>query len=235
MEFASTHHIHSISSSVLLIVSYNMSTNVRVKSKHIFRERDGYMIPVVSSCERALTFVNCHQLNSDSLKRISNIHNFAKFFVQKNRLQIAEKWKQPRRLHLKSLKIKIYGDAETRQTRKKMAVIQQIYCEYSEQRKHAQILNIFADFYRRSKLEETKLKQKLREKPNGVDIVGLTAGKKIDTGDVASKKTKTGGMVNMKNLKAGKLNQVDDAYDVCIGTQFSAETNKRDEDEEMMK
>lgn len=48
-------------------------------------------------------------------------------------------------------------------------------------------------------------------------------------------KSKSGGMVNMKNLKTGKMNQVEDAYDVGIGTQFSAETNKRDEDEEMMK
>lgn len=48
-------------------------------------------------------------------------------------------------------------------------------------------------------------------------------------------KIKTGGMVNMKNLKSGKVQQVEDAYDVGIGTQFSAETNKRDEDEEMMK
>lgn len=48
-------------------------------------------------------------------------------------------------------------------------------------------------------------------------------------------KIKGGGMVNMKNLKAGKVQQVEDAYDVGIGTQFSAETNKRDEDEEMMK
>lgn len=48
-------------------------------------------------------------------------------------------------------------------------------------------------------------------------------------------KTKSGGMINMKNLKSGKVNQVEDAYDVGIGTQFSAETNKRDEDEEMMK
>lgn len=46
---------------------------------------------------------------------------------------------------------------------------------------------------------------------------------------------KTGGMINMNKLKAGKIAQVDDAYDVGIGTQFSAETNKRDEDEEMMK
>jgi len=44
---------------------------------------------------------------------------------------------------------------------------------------------------------------------------------------------KTGGMVNMKALKSGAVKKVDDAYDVGIGTQFSAETNKRDEDEEM--
>lgn len=39
----------------------------------------------------------------------------------------------------------------------------------------------------------------------------------------------------MQALKSGKLKQVDDAYDTGIGTQFSVETNKRDEDEEMMK
>lgn len=48
-------------------------------------------------------------------------------------------------------------------------------------------------------------------------------------------KVKTGGMINMQSLKSGKIKQVDDAYDTGIGTQFSAETNKRDEDEEMMK
>nr|CAI5854613.1 unnamed protein product [Callosobruchus analis] len=42
-------------------------------------------------------------------------------------------------------------------------------------------------------------------------------------------------MINMQALKNGKLKQVDDAYDTGIGTQFSVETNKRDEDEEMMK
>ena len=39
----------------------------------------------------------------------------------------------------------------------------------------------------------------------------------------------------MHALKSGKIKTVDDAYDTGIGTQFSAETNKRDEDEEMMK
>lgn len=39
----------------------------------------------------------------------------------------------------------------------------------------------------------------------------------------------------MSSLKSGKIKRVDDAYDTGIGTQFSVETNKRDEDEEMMK
>lgn len=39
----------------------------------------------------------------------------------------------------------------------------------------------------------------------------------------------------MQALRSGKVKQVDDAYDTGIGTQFSVETNKRDEDEEMMK
>lgn len=41
-------------------------------------------------------------------------------------------------------------------------------------------------------------------------------------------------MVNMSALKNTKLKQ-NDAYETGIGTQFNAETNKRDEDEEMYK
>lgn len=38
----------------------------------------------------------------------------------------------------------------------------------------------------------------------------------------------------MKSIKSGKnTNTVDDAYDTGIGTQFSVETNTRDEDAEM--
>ncbi len=49
-------------------------------------------------------------------------------------------------------------------------------------------------------------------------------------------KTETGGMVNMQALKSGKLNvNVDDAYETGIGTQFKAETNICDTDEQMMK
>lgn len=38
----------------------------------------------------------------------------------------------------------------------------------------------------------------------------------------------------MKSIKSGKCaNATDDAYDTGIGTQFSVETNTRDEDAEM--
>lgn len=113
----------------------------------------------------------------------------------------------------------------------------------------------------RATLTEAKLTQKLRVKPNGINAIALAVGKKITQEDMVLKvckrwyiskigpilrakcfltfqndpfKVKSGGMINMNNLKSRKP-QVEDAYDVGIGTQFSAETNKRDEDEEMMK
>ncbi|CAH2055812.1 unnamed protein product, partial [Iphiclides podalirius] len=90
-----------------------------------------------------------------------------------------------------------------------------------------------------ARLEEAKEIQKLRERPNGVSIVALATGQKVTLEEeIVCKdpyKIKAGGMVNMQALKSGKVKQVDDAYDTGIGTQFSAETNKRDEDEEMMK
>lgn len=84
-----------------------------------------------------------------------------------------------------------------------------------------------------------KILQKLRQRPKGVNVVGLALGRKITSEDEEESaaadlfRTKTGGMINMKSLKSGKIKKVDDAYDTGIGTQFSAETNKRDEDEEM--
>ncbi|CAD7082001.1 unnamed protein product [Hermetia illucens] len=90
-----------------------------------------------------------------------------------------------------------------------------------------------------AKLEETKERQKLRSRPHGVSVVGLALGKKLAPEEEVAIKdpfnVKTGGMVNMQALKSGKMKEADDPYDVGIGTQFSAETNKRDEDEEMMK
>ncbi|XP_046734400.1 telomere length and silencing protein 1 homolog isoform X1 [Diprion similis] len=88
----------------------------------------------------------------------------------------------------------------------------------------------------RDRLDEMKTIQKLRQRPHGVNIAGLALGEKV-TADLTSDpfNVKNGGMVNMAALKNTKLKQPDDAYDTGIGTQFSAETNKRDEDEEMMK
>lgn len=40
-------------------------------------------------------------------------------------------------------------------------------------------MHLFFPYYFRSKLEETKEKQKLRNKPNGVNILTLAVGKKI--------------------------------------------------------
>lgn len=88
-------------------------------------------------------------------------------------------------------------------------------------------------------LENIKERQKLRERPHGVSIVGLALGKKLAPEEEIAIKdpfnVKTGGLVNMQTLKSGTTREPEDAYDVGIGTQFSAETNKRDEDEEMMK
>ncbi|KAG5675423.1 hypothetical protein PVAND_005329 [Polypedilum vanderplanki] len=89
-------------------------------------------------------------------------------------------------------------------------------------------------------IQETKEKQKLRNRSNGVNVATLALGKKITIEEEVTVKDpfklQTGGMVNMQALKAGKLKTVaDDAYDTGIGTQFSAETNIGDTDEQMMK
>uniref|UniRef100_A0A1B6M0Q1 Telomere length and silencing protein 1 homolog n=1 Tax=Graphocephala atropunctata TaxID=36148 RepID=A0A1B6M0Q1_9HEMI len=90
-----------------------------------------------------------------------------------------------------------------------------------------------------SQLEELKSLQKLRGRPNGVNIISLALGQRVPEEEECFVndpfKVKSGGLVNMSALKSGKVKQVDDAYDTGIGTQFSAETNKRDEDEEMMR
>lgn len=49
-------------------------------------------------------------------------------------------------------------------------------------------------------------------------------------------KIQSGGLINMNTVKAGKLKvPADDAFETGIGTQFSAETNIGDTDEQMMK
>jgi hypothetical protein len=68
----------------------------------------------------------------------------------------------------------------------------------------------------------------------------LAIGKKVTIEEEVSVKDplkiQSGGMVNMQALKSGKLKVTsDDAYDTGIGTQFKAETNICDTDEQMMK
>nr|CAG4642847.1 EOG090X0F7F [Evadne anonyx] len=90
-----------------------------------------------------------------------------------------------------------------------------------------------------SKLEETRELQKLRLRPHGVSADALAVGRKIVEEEPSVNdpfKTATGGMADMKGIKSCKgASASDDAYDSGIGTQFSLETNTRDEDAEMMK
>ncbi|OXA52155.1 telomere length and silencing protein 1 homolog [Folsomia candida] len=92
------------------------------------------------------------------------------------------------------------------------------------------------------KVELYKELRKLREKKSGTSHVTLALGKKtnmeeeIITSNTDPFKSGTGGMVDMAALNSGKYSMdTDDAYATGIGTQFSAETNTRDEDAEMLK
>ncbi|ODN00093.1 hypothetical protein Ocin01_06596 [Orchesella cincta] len=89
------------------------------------------------------------------------------------------------------------------------------------------------------KVELYKELRKLRQRPRGVSAVALALGKKVNAEEEVLGsdpfKSQTGGMIDMDALKKGKFKQTDDAYDTGIGTQFSAETNTRDEDAEMLK
>ncbi|KAI4470680.1 telomere length and silencing protein 1 tls1 family member [Holotrichia oblita] len=91
----------------------------------------------------------------------------------------------------------------------------------------------------KSKLDDLKELQNMRKRAHGVSLISLALGKKVSLEEEAVTNDPfaihAGGLVNMQTIKSGKIVTVDDAYDTGIGTQFSVETNKRDEDEEMMK
>lgn len=63
-------------------------------------------------------------------------------------------------------------------------------------------------------IHETKEKQKLRNRSNGVNVASLALGKKITLEEEVSKDPfnvkSGGGMVNMQALKAGKLKSASD-------------------------
>ncbi|XP_072015841.1 splicing factor C9orf78-like [Amphiura filiformis] len=90
-------------------------------------------------------------------------------------------------------------------------------------------------------LEETKEAQKFRQRPRGVSAVALAMGKKMSKSDEFTHydpfKLKTGGILDLKEIKDRNRDRSDeDTRDVSnMGSTFAAETNRRDEDAEMMK
>lgn len=87
-----------------------------------------------------------------------------------------------------------------------------------------------------SKLQESKELRRFRRRQGGITAEGLLVGEKSNKKENADDdpfKTKSGGMLDLNQVKNAK--KTDDAYDTGIGTSFSAETNRRDEDAEMQK
>ncbi|ROT81742.1 hypothetical protein C7M84_025101 [Penaeus vannamei] len=79
--------------------------------------------------------------------------------------------------------------------------------------------------------------RKFRRRQGGISAEGLLVGEKVEKKEGPDDdpfKTKTGGMLDLNQVKNAKKTS-DDAYDTGIGTSFSAETNRRDEDAEMQK
>ncbi|XP_055516137.1 splicing factor C9orf78 homolog [Leucoraja erinacea] len=91
----------------------------------------------------------------------------------------------------------------------------------------------------RSKLDELKEIQSLRKRQNGVSAAALLVGEQTpeETSNADDPfKLKTGGMIDMKILKDRKREKIEEEdTDLNLGTSFSVETNRRDEDADMMK
>ncbi|KAL6114426.1 uncharacterized protein ACO6RY_05198 [Pungitius sinensis] len=90
----------------------------------------------------------------------------------------------------------------------------------------------------RSKLEEAKELQSLRKRQTGVNVTALLVGDLLPPEDETDNdpfKLKTGGVVDMKKAKDRNRDMTEEETDLNLGTSFSAETNRRDEDADMMK
>eukprot|EP00112_Aurelia_sp_Birch-Aquarium-sp1_P018634 Seg4468.3 transcript_id=Seg4468.3/GoldUCD/mRNA.D3Y31 product="Telomere length and silencing protein 1-like" protein_id=Seg4468.3/GoldUCD/D3Y31 len=91
------------------------------------------------------------------------------------------------------------------------------------------------------KLEELKEMQKFRIRPKGVSASGLAFGAKVDaTEDVGHDpfKLKTGGILDLNTVKDRDRDRSGEGSDkdvTSLGSNFSQETNRRDEDVEMLK
>lgn len=90
----------------------------------------------------------------------------------------------------------------------------------------------------RSKVEEAKELQSLRKRQTGISLAALLEGEMLPPGGEADDdpfKLKTGGVVDMKKVKDRNRDMGEEETDLSLGSSFSAETNRRDEDADMMK
>ncbi|XP_077986571.1 splicing factor C9orf78-like [Glandiceps talaboti] len=94
----------------------------------------------------------------------------------------------------------------------------------------------------RAVLLETKEAQKFRKRQVGVSALGLAYGQKISKAEELTTndpfKLKTGGLIDMKKVKDRNRDRSEEDQDrdvVDMGSTFAAETNRRDEDADMMK
>ncbi|XP_071379432.1 splicing factor C9orf78 homolog isoform X1 [Centroberyx affinis] len=90
----------------------------------------------------------------------------------------------------------------------------------------------------RAKLDEAKELQSLRKRQSGVSLSDMMAGEKLPLeAEIEDDpfKLKTGGVVDMKKVKDWSRDIKEEETDLNLGTSFSAETNRRDEDADMMK
>ncbi|KAJ4941426.1 hypothetical protein JOQ06_011305 [Pogonophryne albipinna] len=90
----------------------------------------------------------------------------------------------------------------------------------------------------RSKVEEAKELQSLRKRQTGVSVSALLIGDLLppeNNADDDPFKLKSGGVIDMKKIKERNMGLTEEETDLNLGTSFSAETNRRDEDADMMK
>jgi len=90
----------------------------------------------------------------------------------------------------------------------------------------------------RAKVEEAKELQSSRKRQVGVSLTDLLAAEKLQPEEPIDDdpfKLRTGGVVDMKKIKDRNRDMTEDEAELNLGTSFSAETNRRDEDADMMK
>ncbi|XP_063752700.1 splicing factor C9orf78 homolog isoform X2 [Eleginops maclovinus] len=93
---------------------------------------------------------------------------------------------------------------------------------------------------KKSKVEEAKELQSLRKRQTGVSVSALLVGDLLPPETEVDNdpfKLKTGGVIDMKKVKIKDRTRdlTEEETDLNLGTSFSAETNRRDEDADMMK